>query len=194
MSEDYRNDYPWTRELTVESPAADVYGEVRERLRGAGFTLLTERAPEAEPGAAAFEGAFTAKRDIVLDARRRRTGKIMLGFGIGLTVVLLVMLAEGIGAERSIVSPLLLVAVILGGLGMERLRNPEQRVRRLLEVRVTSAPDGGALIAAKGGLGPAFGGDWVSVWSEEQDLSAEAAFLDGLGATAGSRARTEGAA
>ena len=194
MSEDYRSAYPWTREWTVASPASAVYDETRERLRGAGFTLCAERTPEVAVGGAAFEGTFAARRDVVLDARRRRTGKIMLGLGIGLTVVLLVMLAEGIGAERSIVSAPLLVAVILGGLGMERLRNPERRVRRLIEVRVAGTPDGGALLTAKGGLGPAFGGDWVSEWSEEQDLSAEAAILDRVGAAVGSRSRTGGAA
>ena len=53
----------------------------------------------------------------------------MLAGGVVLTIVLLVMLAEDIGAERSIVSLPLLIAVLLGGMGLNRLRDPALRIR-----------------------------------------------------------------
>ncbi len=182
MNADYERSYPWTWEREVASPAAQVYEETAQRLRGAGFSLRDAQPPEAAAEAERFDGKFMAKRDVVLDARKRRVGKIAFGVGVVLTIVLLIMLAEGIGAERGIISTPLLVAVILGGFGMNRLREPEQRVRKLIEVSVMGAVGGGARLIARGGSGPAFGDDWVEQWADEQDFEDEEAVLTGVGA------------
>ncbi len=182
MNADYERSYPWTWEQEVASPATQAYEEAAQCLRGAGFRLREAQPPEAAAEPERFDGKFMAKRDVVLDARKRRTGKIALGVGVALTVILLIMLAEDIGAERGIISTPLLVAVILGGFGMNRLREPEQRVRKLIEVSVTDAPGGGARLIARGGSGPAFGDDWVEQWTDEQDFEDEEAALANVGA------------
>ena len=65
------------------------------------------------------------------------------------------MMAENIGGERTVVPPMLLAAVILGGLGLNRLREPERRRRsKLMEVTISPTPDGGCRVLAKGALIP----------------------------------------
>ncbi len=182
MNADYRRDYPWEWGRETSSPPLLVYDECARRLRGVGYRLRAAQAPDDARGGEEVAGRFVAVRDVVLNARRRRVGKIALWLGLAMTFALFVMIAEDIGAERGIISAPLLAAVVLGGFGMSRLAEPEQRSRKLVEVSVTGALGGGARIAAKGGAGRAFGDDWVEEWSDEQDFSLEAAALKSAGA------------
>ena len=179
MNADYHRSYPWTWERETASPPLTVYEECARRLRRAGFRLRDAQPPEASAQGEEFSGRFVATRDVVLNSRRRRTGKIALALGVGMTLALFVMIAEDIGAERGIISAPLLAAVVLGGIGMSRLAEPEQRLRKLLEVSVSGSPEGGARVAARGGAGPAFGDDWVEEWADRQDFADEEAALAG---------------
>ncbi len=184
MNADYHRNYPWTWEREMASPPSSVYEECARRLRRAGYRLRDAQPPEASAQGDDFSGRFVATRDVVLNAGRRRVGKVALALGVGLTLVLFVMIAEDIGAERGIISAPLLAAVVLGGFGMSRMAEPEQRLRKLLEVSVFGSPGGAARVVACGGAGPAFGDDWVEEWAGGQDFADEETALAGAAPTA----------
>ena len=184
MNADYHRNYPWTWERETPSSPLTVYEDCARRLRRAGYRLRDAQPPEASAEGGEFNGRFVAARDVVLNAGRRRIGKVALALGVGLTLVLFVMIAEDIGADRAIISAPLLAAVVLGGFGMSRMAEPEQRSRKLLEVNVSGLPGGGARLAASGGAGPAFGDDWVEEWAGRQDFTDEEAALAGAAPTA----------
>ena len=179
--DDYVRSYPWTWERGFASAPPRAYEESARVLRRAGYRVRGALPPGAAAQPERFDGRFTAVRDVSVNAGRRRVGKIALALGALLTLVLLVLIAEDIATERNVISAPLLFAVVLGGFGMERLRDPEGRIRKLIEVRVTGGPDGQARVAVQGGAGPAFGDDWVEQWAAEQDFAAEEAALAASG-------------
>ncbi len=189
MNADYRRDYPWIWEREAASSPLLAYEACARRLRKAGYRLREAQPPPASGQAKEFSGSFVAVRDAVRNARRRRTGKIALLLGVAMTLALFVMMAEEIGAERNIISAPLLAAVVLGGFGMSRMAEPEQRLRKLVEVSVAGASGGGARIAARGGAGPAFGDDWVEEWGGEQDFADVEEALADAGAPAATEAQ-----
>ena len=139
-------------EWTMDVEASVGSSIAQDRLQARGYRLV-------EPVKESDDGVFTmlARSDgggPASDAKRTN-GKMMLAAAVGITLVLLVMMAENIGGERTVVPPLLLAAVILGGMGMNRLREPAKRRRgKLMEVTISPTPDGGCRVLAKGALIP----------------------------------------
>lgn len=82
--------------------------------------------------------------------RRRRDGKIMLASAVALTLALLVMMAREIGGDGMAVSIPLLAAVLLGGLGMNRLREPLRPEHKVMEVTVIPTQEGHCRVLIKG--------------------------------------------
>lgn len=139
-------------EWTMDVEASVGSSIAQDRLQARGYRLV-------EPVKESDDGVFTmlARSDgrDVDSGMKRMNGKLMLAAAVGITLVLLVMMAEGIGGERTVVPPLLLAAVILGGMGLNRLREPVRRRRgKLMEVTISPTPDGGCRVLAKGALIP----------------------------------------
>lgn len=135
-------------EWTMDVEAKVGCGFAQDSLKARGYRLVE---PVKET-----DGIYTmlASLDQTIDAAKRTNGKLMLAAAFGITFVLLVMMAEGIGGERTVVPLLLLAAVVLGGMGMNRLREPARRRRKLMEVTISPMPDGGCRVLAKGALLP----------------------------------------
>lgn len=135
-------------EWTMDVEAKVGCGFAQDSLKARGYRLV-EPVKEAD-------GVYTmlASLDQTIDAAKRTNGKLMLAAAVGITFVLLVMMAEGFGGERTVVPMLLLAAVVLGGMGMNRLREPARRRRKLMEVTISPMPDGGCRVLAKGALLP----------------------------------------
>jgi hypothetical protein len=92
-----------------------------------------------------------AVQETVLDARRRRIGKIIVGGMVALTLFtlgLIVSLVE----SRTILEWLLTIIVIFGGYGLMQLREPPKLVRHVVEVHL--ADDAGqATLGIREGVG-----------------------------------------
>lgn len=136
---------PLSSEWTWDVPASEGCEMARLRLEARGYRL-SEPVQEVTGGVC----RLTMSHERTLGVRRRMSGKIMLLAAVALTLVLLVMMARDIGGERLIVSGPLLVAVLLGGLGMNRLRAPLRHERRIVEVTVSPTTDGGCRAAVNG--------------------------------------------
>ncbi len=135
-------------EWTMDVEAKVGCGFAQDSLKSRGYRLLE---PVKET-----DGVYTmlASLDQTIDAAKRTNGKLMLAAAVGVTFVLLMMMAQGFGGERTVVPILLLATVILGGMGMNRLREPARRRRKLMEVTISPMPDGGCRVLAKGALIP----------------------------------------
>jgi len=135
-------------EWTMDVEAKVGCGFAQDSLKSRGYRLLE---PVKE-----IDGVYTmlASLDQTIDAAKRTNGKLMLAAAVGVTFVLLMMMAQGFGGERTVVPILLLATVILGGMGMNRLREPARRRRKLMEVTISPMPDGGCRVLAKGALIP----------------------------------------
>ena len=136
---------PLSSEWTVDVPARESCEQARARLEMRGYRL-DEPVSEGEDGSC----RVVMSHERTLGAHRRRNGKIMLAVAVALTLVLLVMMARDIGGDRAIVSGPLLVAVLLGGLGMNLLRTSLRSERRTVEVAASPVRDGGCRVLAKG--------------------------------------------
>ncbi len=136
-------------EWTMDVEASVGSSIAQDRLTARGYRLV-------EPVKESDDGVYTmlARLDDIADGAKRTNGKLMLAAAVGITLVLLVMMAESIGGERTVVPPLLLAAVVLGGMGLSRLREPARRRRKLMEVTISPMPDGGCRVLAKGALIP----------------------------------------
>ncbi len=134
-------------EFTMDISAGEAFEMSRERLRTLGYRLI-ESVTESEDGSS----RVVASLDRSPAARRRRSGKLMLGAAVALTLVLLVMMARGIGDDRMVVSVPLLAAVLLGGLGMNRLREPLRQEHKVMEITVLPAQEGHCRVLIKGTL------------------------------------------
>ena len=136
---------PLSSEWTRNVPAGEGCELARLRLEARGYRL-------SEPVKQSGDGVcqMTMNHERTLGVRRRRSGKLMLAVAVALTLVLLVMMARDIGGERAIVSGPLLVAVLLGGLGMNRLRLPLRHERRTMAITISPIPDGGCCVLAQG--------------------------------------------
>ena len=164
---------PLWSEWVHDEPTPAAFETVQAHLKHRGY-----RVHESENEDGRYR--ILASRESLLGARKRRTGKLMLAGGVVLTIVLLVMLAEDIGAERSIVSLPLLIAVLLGGMGLNRLRDPALRIRNLLEVHISPMADGRSHVLTKGASGPVPDSNESSPPSAEQEAAAEKALLDDM--------------
>jgi len=109
--------------------------------------LLVDRGYVVESTA---EG-MRAVQETVLDARRRKMGKIIVGSMAGLTLFtlgLIVSLVE----DRTVLEWLLTIIVVLGGYGLMQLREPPKLVRHVVEVH--GSDDGGqATLGVREGVG-----------------------------------------
>ena len=164
---------PLWSEWVHDEPTPSAFETVQAHLKHRGY-----RVHELENEDGRYR--ILASRESLLGARKRRTGKLMLAGGVVLTIVLLVMLAEDIGAERSIVSLPLLIAVLLGGMGLNRLRDPALRIRNLLEVQISPMADGRSHVLTKGASGPVPDSNEPSPPSAEQEAAAEKALLEDM--------------
>lgn len=135
---------PLSSEWTMEVPAREACELARLRLEARGYRL-NGAVEENEDGCC----RVVMDHERTLGARQRRIGKLMLVVAVALTLVLLVMMAREIGG-REIVSVPLLVAVLLGGFGMNRLRTPLRSEHRTMDVSVTVMPDGCCCVLARG--------------------------------------------
>ncbi len=175
-------------EFTMDVPAAEAFETARQRLRSLGYRLV-EAAADNEDGNARVVGTL----DWSPAARRRRSGKLMLVAAVALTLVLLVMMARDIGGDRAVVSVPLLAAVLLGGLGMNRLREPLRQEHKVMEVTVIPAQEGHCRVLIKGTFvsGP------VAITEEPpttaETAASEQALLRDMRAVHGDRGPTEGA-
>lgn len=161
------NEFPMLleRDVRAESPE-QVYQAVAGLLQGQGYSIRETDPPPA--GASRFRGSFRAIRDTVLDADKRRQGYIMLAAGAAITLVMLVVYITELTTNRFLASAPLLPAVLLGGLGLSRLREPAQRVRQVVVTRFEALGAGGGLhLTVQAGVGRAEGEDSVSGWLEE---------------------------
>ena len=158
-------------EFTMDVPAAEGFKTAGDRLQRLGYRLVG-------PGGEREDGTYrvTGSLDWSPAARRRRNGKIMLAAAVGLTLVLLVMMARDIGDDRAVVSVPLLAAVLLGGLGMNRLREPLRPEHKVMEVTVIPTQDGHCRVLIKGTFvsGP------VSITEEPLTAAETAAAEQGL--------------
>ncbi len=134
-------------EMTMDVPPGEAFETARERLRTLGYRPI-------EPVAEREDGSLRviASLDRSPAALRRRNGKIMLAAAVAMTLVLLVMMARDIGGDRAIVSFPLLVAVLLGGLGMNRLREPMRPEHKVMEITVIPTQEGHCRVLIKGTL------------------------------------------
>ena len=179
---------PLSSEWTMDVPPREGSDLAQARLSERGYRL-TEPVEQDEDG----NCRVMMSHERTLGAPQRKQGKLMLVVAVALTLVLLVMMARDTGGNREIVSGLLLVAVILGGLGMNRLRVPLRRERRTMEVTVSPVADGGCRVVAKGetSSGP------TSITDEPptraQVAAAEAALAEDMRAVEESRGATEDA-
>ena len=178
---------PLSSEWTMDVPPREGCEAAQARLSERGYRL-------AEPVEQDEEGncRMTMSHERTLGARQRNQGKLMLVVAVALTLVLLVMMAREIGG-REIVSVPLLAAVLLGGIGMNRLRVPLRHERRTMEVTVSPATDGGCRVVAKGetSSGPTALTDEPP--TKAQVAAAEAALAEDMRAVEGNRAATEDA-
>ncbi len=175
-------------EWTLDVPPREGCETAQARLSERGYRLAGP-VEQDEDG----NRRMTMSHERTLGARQRNQGKLMLVVAVALTLVLLVMMARDTGGNREIVSGLLLVAVILGGLGMNRLRVPLRSEHRTMEVTVSPATDGGCRVVAKGqtSSGPASITDDPP--TRTQIAAAEAALVEDMRAVEGDRAATEDA-
>ncbi len=132
-------------EWTMDIPAREACERAQLRLEARGYRLC---GPVEENEDGCCRVVMTNER--TLGVGQRRQGKLMLALAIALTLVLLVMMARDIGGDRAIVSGPLLVAVLLGGFGMNRLRTPLRPERRTMDVSIAVMPDGCCCVLAKG--------------------------------------------
>ena len=147
----------------------------------------------SEPVSAGDDGSCTVVmgHEQTLGARQRRSGKLMLVAAVALTLVLLVMMARDIGGDRAIVSGPLLVAVILGGLGMNRLRTSLRSERRVMEVTSSPTPDGGCRVVARGEISSGPMAITDDPPTGKQVAAAQEALSEDMRAAEGSRGATE---
>lgn len=178
MNTEGLRDYPWRWKRKVFADPIQVYEAFAQAVVRARYRLVVP-GPHGAASARSSPNHFEARRDIAPDAQRRRLGKVMLGVGVIATTVLMIMMAEGIATSRASTSLPLLLAVIIGGIGMNRLRDPEGRTRKLLEVEIISEQDG-AIVRAWGGAGLPLGDDGVEGWCEIQDFAREEVALEGV--------------
>ena len=178
---------PISSEWTMEVSASEACELARLRLEARGYRL-NGPAEENEDGCC----RVVMDHERTLGARQRRSGKLMLAVAVALTLVLLVMMARDIGSDRVIVSGPLLVAVLLGGLGMNRLRTPLRSERRTMNVSVTVMPDGcGVLVKGATASGPVAITDEPPTAAEV--AAAEQALLEDMRVVEGRSGSTEGA-
>ena len=158
-------------EWTMDVPAAEGFETAKDRLQKLGYRL-------AGPGGEREDGSYRVMGSLDRSpaTRRRNNGKLMLAAAVGLTLVLLVMMAGDTGGNREIVSVLLLAAVLLGGLGMNRLREPLRPEHKVMEVTVIPAQEGHCRVLIKGTFvsGP------VSITEEPPTAAETAAAEQGL--------------
>jgi hypothetical protein len=92
-----------------------------------------------------------AVQEMVLDARRRKMGKLIVGSMVALTLFtlgLIVSLVE----DRTLLEWLLTIIVVFGGYGLMQLREPPKVVRHVVEVHL--AEDAGqATLGVREGVG-----------------------------------------
>ncbi len=164
--------FNWERVVRGAAPA-QVFEAVVRLLLDSGFHLNETEAPSTGAGPGTFSAALRGVRDRVVDAEQRRRGKIMLAGAGAIVLAVLVAVAMGAGDSREILSPTLLVSVVLGGMGLNKLRNPADIVRRLVDVRVREGvgepgaegetPTRGVLLTVREGVGRAEG-DMLLEW------------------------------
>lgn len=175
-------------EMTMDVPAGEAFETARERLRTLGYRQL-EPVGEREDGS----WRVTASLDRSPAALRRRNGKIMLAAAVAMTLVLLVMMARDIGGDRAIVSGPLLVAVLLGGFGMNRLREPLRPEHKVMEITVIPMQEGHCRVLIRGTLvsGPVAATEEPPTKAEA--AAAEQALLEDMRVVEGRRGSREDA-
>lgn len=172
-------------EFTMDVPAGEAFEMSRERLRSLGYRLV-EAATEREDGSSRVVATLDRT-----PAARRRSGKLMLGAAVALTLVLLVMMARDIGGDRAVVSVPLLAAVLLGGLGMNRLRESSRPEQKVMEITVLPTQDGHCRVLIKGTLvsGPVAATEEPPTAAET--AASEQALLEDMRVVEGRRGSTE---
>lgn len=165
------------REVRADSPE-QVYHAVAALFQHDGYDIRdAEQTPPRAAGG--FRGGFRAIRDTVLDADKRRQGYMMLAGAAALTVVMLAVYALEITTNRFVASAPLLPIVLLGGWGLGRLREPAQRVRRIVDTRFGPSAQADSLhLVFQAGVGKAEGQDGVSGWIEQKEPPLDTRRLD----------------
>ncbi len=178
---------PLSSEWTMDVPPREGSDLARARLSERGYRL-------AEPVEQDEDGSCRVmmSHERTLGARQRNQGKLMLVAAVALTLVLLVMMARDTGGNREIVSVLLLVAVLLGGVGLNRLRVPLRREHRTIEVTVSAASNG-CRVVANGVVSPGPVAITEEPPTRAQIAAAEEALLEDMRVVEGRPSATEDA-
>lgn len=141
-----RDGFPLVREWKVNSRLTTVIPSIQNTLLREGFKPSdSDHAPAGieytgspVPEAESFhvQGCAPLRADV----QRRLQGKLLLGLGIALTLVTFVLLAWQISTERAVVSPILLLAVVFGGWGLGKLKEPSGLKLRAMDFIAEAAP------------------------------------------------------
>ncbi|MCY4581853.1 MAG: hypothetical protein OXE50_03485 [Chloroflexi bacterium] len=134
-------------EMSMDVPADEAFETARERLRTLGYKPI-EPVGEQEDGSLRVTASLDRSPAVV----RRRNGKLMLAAAVAMTTVVLFMMASDIGGDRAIISGPLLVAVLLGGFGMNRLREPLRPENKVMQVTVIPMQEGHCRVLIRGTL------------------------------------------
>ena len=158
---------PVWSEWTMDVPAEEGSRMAKERFIARGYKMV-------DPVQENEDGSFTltATWESPVEAKARRSGKMLLVAAAAITLVVLVVMARGIGDERLAGVPLL-AAVILGGMGMNRLREPARKERRLMQLTVSPMVNGGCRVLAKGALLPEHTADLPAGTASADTLTAQ---------------------
>ena len=136
-----RGEFPFVWERTYASASP---GALAQAIGG----LLAAHGCRVDGSSAS---AMVGVCDLVQEARRRRIGKILLGTGVALAVVILLMMVSGV-TDRALLEWVMTIDVLVGGFGLVQLRYPPRRVRRVVDVQL--APEaGGARVRVSEGVG-----------------------------------------
>jgi hypothetical protein len=127
--------FRWERAYTRVS-AAPVFRAVAAMLTERGFDVRETEPPVAESDDGKFRAALRGVRDVVLDARRRFYGKLLLA-GSALMTLVTFWLIVSLVDDRALLEWLLTIIVIVGGYGLMQLKEPPKRMRRIVDVRLT---------------------------------------------------------
>jgi hypothetical protein len=145
------------------------------------YATLDREVPAVEPlrlySAAAGLLRERGYRVQVLDARRRRRGKILVWAAVLLTLVTFALMVTG-EERRFVIEWLLTIDVLMGGVGLMFLKDPPKHVRRVVEVRVTGGGTD-ARLAIREGLCRMEEGRVIE-WTQSEGAELGETELDGL--------------
>ncbi len=156
----------WERAFRVGTPQP-FFQAVADLLRSRGYDVEETEPPTAEADAANFRGGLRGVSETAINARRRKQGKLLLAAAVAAMLVMLALLTQGY-QERSVMSPPLVAIVVLGGMGLSRLRDPARSMRRIVDV-LLEGDSGDMRLSVQAGAGETEG-DGMIEWDPGESL------------------------